>query len=227
MRTAIVMLLMAATGLYAAEPLALRVLREKLGRDESGRLEVSDSGVVYTADNGKTTLQFDFADIRTADLSDPRAIRIETYDVLKRKIGGRRVYTFRLSDAIRDDRLIRFFVARLNRPVVGYYAESAPVRFKTLAYHRHRLGGCSGTVEIGSDAIRFVGLKSGESRTWLYRDVESIGSPDPFHLRVTTFAETYTFDLKERLPAEAYESMWQRVYNMPRQMPTGDATISR
>ena len=84
--------------------------------------------------------------------------------------------------------------------------------FTVPAYHRRSLGGVHGSLEIGPEAIRFVAEKQADSRTWLYRDIESIGNADPFHFRVSTYAETYMFDVKERLAPEAYEYAWQRVY---------------
>ena len=35
----------------------------------------------------------------------------------------------------------------------------------------------------------------------------------PFHFRLTTYAETYNFDLKQRLSAEDYRSIWRGVYS--------------
>jgi hypothetical protein len=78
------------------------------------------------------------------------------------------------------------------------------------------LGGCSGRIEFGSDSIRYIAEKSNHSRTWPYEDMETIGSSDPFDFRISTFAETYRFDLKERLPEKAYEAAWQRIYQLPR-----------
>ena len=37
--------------------------------------------------------------------------------------------------------------------------------------------GTNGTLEIGEEAIRFVTEKPADSRTWLYRDIETIGRP--------------------------------------------------
>jgi hypothetical protein len=76
------------------------------------------------------------------------------------------------------------------------------------------LGGSHGTLVIGSTGIEFASQKPKDSRTWLYRDIQTIGTPDPFHFRVTTYAETFTFDLKERLPEGAYRLAWQEVYDL-------------
>ncbi len=154
-------------------------------------------------------------DIRAADVSDPKAIRIETYDRLRRKLGERREYTFRLIEGTHPAELAQFFSERIAGPVEGFYA-TAPPAFTIPAYHRHALRGVPGRLEIGPQAIRFVAEKPADSRTWLYRDIESIGNSDPFHLRVSTGAETYMFDLKERLKPEAYDFAWEKVFEASR-----------
>ena len=85
-----------------------------------------------------------------------------------------------------------------------------------IASPRHRgvLSGSHGTLIIGSAGIEFASKKAKDSRTWLYRDIQTIGTPDPFRFRVTTYAETFTFDLKERLPDEAYRLAWREVYGL-------------
>ena len=214
MRKAALILLMSWTA-FAAESFDYAVMRQRpLHRAESGRLKIDGSGLSYESDNGKTKLHLEFENIRQADVSDPKLVRIETNDILKRRIGGRREYAFQLREGAHDDDLARFFTARLKRPVVGVYQVSAPAVFTVPAYHRRSLGGVHGKLEIGPEAIRFVAEKPADSRTWLYRDIESIGNADPFHFRVSTYSETYMFDVKERLAPEAYEYAWQRVYGV-------------
>src|SRR5262249_33961688 len=155
----------------------------------------------YRSDNGRTTIHIAVADIREADLSDPAIVRITTYDILKRRLTGRRIHTFWLRDSKHEEALTRFMVDTLKRPVIGAYGTAEEGSLEIPAYHRHRLGGCHGTLQIGSGSIRYVTANQTDSRTWLYRDMETIGSMAPFHFRVSTLVETYNFDLKERLPA--------------------------
>ena len=212
MHKAALILLMSWTA-FAAESFDYAVMRLRpWHRTEPGRLKIDGSGVSYESDNGKTKLQLAFENIREADVSDPKLVRIETYDILKRRIGGRLEYTFRLREGAHDEDLARFLTAQVKRPVVGAYQVLAPPVFTAPAYHRRSFGGVHGKLEIGPDAIRFVAQKPADSRTWLYRDIESIGHADPFHFRVSTYSETYMFDLKQRLAPEAYEYVWQHVY---------------
>jgi hypothetical protein len=198
----------------AEDTFGYAVVRGALLRGEHGRLEISKAGVSYRSDNGKTAIHIAAADIYEADLSDPSAIRITTYDMLKRRLTGRRTQTFRLSDGKHEEALTRFMVDTLARPVVGAYGAAEEGGFEIPAYHRHRLGGCHGKVQINSGSIRFVTANKTDSRTWLYRDMDTIGSMAPFHFRVSTLVETYNFDLKERLPADAYQLAWYRLYGL-------------
>src|ERR1700694_80915 len=92
--------------------------------------------------------------------------------------------------------------------IMGRHANS------TTRLHRRVRGGPNGTLEIGEEAIRFVSDKPADSRTWLYRDIETIGKPDSFRFRVTTNRETYIIELKSDLPEAAYQFAWSKVYNL-------------
>jgi hypothetical protein len=203
------------TGANAADEFRYQVFRSKFPRDEAGQLEISRAGVAYRSDNGKTKLQIRLVDILEADLSDPKAIRLETYDVVKRRLTGRRTHTFRLREGKHDEVLVRFLVDSIPRPVIGSYGSASSGAFEIWAYHRHRLGGCHGKLQISAENIRFASENPEDSRTWLYIDMETIGTMTPFHFRVTTLAETYNFDLKERLPEGAYRLAWQQLYRLP------------
>jgi len=206
---AIVGLLVAAA---VAQPVEFSVSWKRLLRDKAGSLTVAASGVRFDSADGTASIELPLADIRRADLSDPKAVSFETYDVLKRKLEGRRVYTFRFTVKENRDELARFLVDNLKRPVIAGYPLPEEAAFHIPAWHRRGLGGSHGDVEIGEGGIRFVSKRAEDSRTWLFRDIESIGSAGPFHFRISTAAETYSFDLKERLSAEAYELAWQKVY---------------
>jgi len=213
-KTAIFLAIGLVARAYGGDEFRYQVFRGKLLKDEPGQLEISKAGLSYRSDSGKTTVRIPLRDIIEADVSDPRAMRFQTYDILKRRLTGRRVYVFRLREAKNDEALTRFLVNALSRPVVGAFGTASKAAFAISAYHRHRLGGCHGRLEIGADAIRFVSDRPGDSRTWLYRDVETIGNMTPFHFRVSTLIETYNLDLKDRLIEDAYRLAWQHVYRL-------------
>lgn len=208
-----VLLLLFSAAAFAADSFQFAVWHVRpLRRDERGRLDIGASGVSYQSDDGKTNLRIAWEDVREANVADPKVIRFETYDRLKRKAGERRIYTFRLREGEHGDDLARFLSARLSGPLLGAYGTGEAARFTIAAYHRHALGGVHGKLEIGPESIRFVTERTADSRTWLYRDIQTIGSSDPFHFRLSTYAETYMLDLKERMTPEEYDYAWERVY---------------
>jgi hypothetical protein len=123
-------------------------------------------------------------------------------------------FTFRAQVDTPVEDLAQFLAARVHRPVVGHYPEGS--QFRVAAFHRRSLRGTNGTLEIGADSIQFVSDKPADSRTWLYRDIETIGRPDSFRFRVTTNRETYVLELKDDLPEAAFQFAWSKVYDVER-----------
>jgi len=207
--------LVSAVGAHAADSFDFSVFRDHLPHKEAGRLMISDAGVSYRSENQKTTIDIPLLNMFQVDVSDPKIIRIETYDILKQKLLGRQVYVFRLVKSVHDEALTRFLSKALPRPVIGAFGPAPQPEAVIRAYHRHRLGGCHGTIRIDSDGIRFLSDRPEDSRTWLYRDLATIGTMNQFHFRVSSLAETYNFDLKERLSETAYDLAARRVYALP------------
>jgi len=203
-----------ATGAADQHVFDLQVTRVRVLRRQPGDLHIDAAGLTFRSRDGKTTITIPMQDLREADVADPRALRFETYEVQKWKPIERREYTFRAPADAPVEELAQFLALRVNRPVVGHYAAAS--QFQVAAYHRRTLGGAEGTLEIGQDSIRFVSDKPADSRTWLYRDIETIGKPDSFRFRVTTNRETYILELKAELPEAAYQLAWSKVYNLER-----------
>jgi hypothetical protein len=203
-------------GASARDVFDLQVSRVRmlLIQNQSGDLHIDAKGVTFRSSNGQTTITIPMQDLREVDVADAHALRFETYKVRKWKPVDHREYTFRARPEAPVDELARFLAARVYRPVVGHYAEAS--QFRVAAYHRRSFGGTNGTLEIGQEAILFVGDKPADSRTWLYRDIETIGRPDSFRFRVTTNRETYVVELKSELPESTYQFAWSKVYNLER-----------
>jgi hypothetical protein len=192
----------------------LKVERVRTLRNQSGDLHIDAEGVTFRSSDGKTIIAIPMKDLREVDVADSHALRFETYDVQKWKPVERREYTFRAQPDAPVEELAQFLVARVPRPVVGHYTEA--FQFQVPAFHRRLRTGTNGMLQIGEDSIQFVSDKPADSRTWLYRDVETIGKPDSFRFRVTTNRETYILELKADLPEAAYQFAWNKVYNLER-----------
>ena len=87
-------------GLQAQGSFEYDVVRSRsMQKDESGQLRINEAGIQYHSTNGKTSITLPFIDVHEMDVADPSAIRIETYEMLKRKLSGRRSYVFRPQSA--------------------------------------------------------------------------------------------------------------------------------
>jgi hypothetical protein len=185
---------------------------KKFLRSEKGELVIDSGGVSYKSEDGERSIQIAPLDVYEADVSDPREIRIQTYLNVKRRLLGRQTYTFRLREVEHGPELARFLAVHLKRPVVGFRDTAAQGEaYEIPAYHRHRFGGCDGTVHIDSSGIQFISEKAADSRSWPYSEIETVGTMTAFHFRVSTLNETYNFDLKDRLPSAAYDLSFRAV----------------
>ena len=192
----------------------LKVTRVRMVRNQRGDLHVDAAGITFRSSDGKTTVTIPIKNLREADVADPHALRFETYEVQKWKPIERLEFLFRAQPDAPVEELAQFLAGHVHRPVVGHF-ETTP-QFHVAAYHRRIRGGAGGTLEIGQDSIRFVSDKPADSRTWLYRDIETIGKPDSYRFRVTTNRETYIVELKAELPEAAYQLAWRKVYGIER-----------
>ncbi len=164
----LLMFLFLATGSVQAQPdFHYDVLRSKTLKDEPGQLQIAASGVEYRSVNGKTSIRVPFLNIRQMDMSDPSAFRIETYEMLKRKLSGRQTYVFRLHSprSIQEnENLAQFLSDKVSRPVLASYSTAGNPEFEIPAYHRHVLSGCNGTIQITPKGIRFLSELEPHSR---------------------------------------------------------------
>jgi hypothetical protein len=85
---------------------------------------------------------------------------------------------------------------------------------------RHGLGGSEGALVVGKDRIVYQSEEPGESRTWRYTDIDSIGAGGLFDLSITTLERSgwrhagpteFQFELKRALPENRYNDLWQRI----------------
>jgi hypothetical protein len=188
----------------------LKVTRVRALRDQPGDLHIDSQGIKFRSTDGTTTIAIPMKDLRDVNVADSHALRFGTYEVQKWKPVERVEYTFRAPPDTSVEQLGNFLTAHVHRTVDGHYPEE--FQFQAAAYHRSMRAGASGLLRIGQQSIQFVSDKPADSRTWLYRDIETIGRPDSFSFRVTTNRETYVLELKEDLPEAGFQLAWTRVY---------------
>ena len=132
-----------------------------------------------------------------------------------KKLESDKVFEFSLLDAKLGPEQQEFLREKLKRPMVARLAEKSDQEFDILLVrHRHRLGGCEGQLSVEEERLIYLTDHAKDNRVWKLRDIETLGAPDPYHLRVTTYNETFTFDLKSPLDPKVYDSIWRKVYRL-------------
>lgn len=213
-KAVLISFLVSITVQLPAQEFRYDVRRDKLWGGETGVLTIGDDGVAYASENGKTTIELPYQEIRKINVADLAQVEIWTYERALERLTLRRKIEFDVLNGVVSDRLPGFVAERLERPVLGNWSD-APQGFEIPAYHRHVLGGCDGTLVLGADALHYLSDQPNHDRTWPFEDIEAIGSADPFDFRVSSYAENYKFDLKERLPEEDYRRLWLRIFGTP------------
>ncbi len=105
------------------------------------------------------------------------------------------------------------FTGRVVEPVRnGSPIQSAATVSEIAAHHRMWIGGSSGTLRLKDDGIDYVTENGRDSRSWRWADIQTLGNPNPYEFRVTAYLEIVEFDLKQPMPRDLFERMWDRLY---------------
>jgi hypothetical protein len=151
----------------------------------------------------------------------PRSLTVLTYKDNKWRLGADREYEFDLVSDKTFEGAYQFLKSRLDQRFVAAIPDQVSnVLWEIPVKHLLRFGGDEGTLQVGPDEIVYKSTKPGESRTWRYQDIDSIGSSGLFGLTITTFEHARThygnlkgfnFELKQQLDEARYNDLWLRL----------------
>lgn len=234
----VVLAILAGPAMWAADPLVFDVVHDHAIGSCRGRLAVSEAGVSFESQKREHSRQWKFADIQELRL-EPKGLRVLTYEDRRWRLGADRAFefTFSAAPAAQQAReLEQVLAAHLDRRlVVGLAQVPGPALYRFPAKHRHAAGGCEGVLSFGQETAGYSTEEPGHSRTWTYRDIESISSSDPFHLTINTYEHqsfhygsrrTFAFQLKEPIRESAYNELWRKV-NTDRLSRMADEAVER
>src|SRR5205807_9687051 len=146
-----------------------------------GTLRVGDDSVSFD-EKGKHTREWKFEDIQQLSLNSA-GLRILTYEDRKWLLGRDREYVF---DRLPEDLAKQSYAllrSKLGQRFVAELAEADVVPlWQVGAKLRHGLSGSQGTLTIAVDRIVFDTQATGESRTWLFRDIDNVSTAGPYDL---------------------------------------------
>ena len=207
---------LALTGVAQAESFEFRVKHDHALGSCEGKFIANDREIRYEAGDGKHSQTWVYIDIQNLDVASPTRLVLKTFQSRSwKKFERDKVFDFSLVEGKLAPKQQEFFRGKLSRPMVARLVEKED-RSSTLlpVRHRHHLGGCEGQLSVEEDRLIYSTDHASDNRTWKLGEIETLGAPDPYHLRVTTYNETFTFDLKSPLDPKVYDSLWKKIYRL-------------
>jgi hypothetical protein len=177
--------------------------------EEHGEIVIGAEGVEFRSGKGRV-LKLPFLEIQTFSLA-PHSLAIETYMNRPRRLPGMQRYRFDLDEAI-PPKVSAELAREVRRPSQNDIPDPAvPSIGNVLAHHRTRTGGTNGTLRFREDGIDYVTSVAGDNRSWRWNDLQTLSKPDPYHLFLFGYRDTYNFDLKEPLPQYLFNRVTDEV----------------
>jgi hypothetical protein len=213
----------------SAQSYEIPVEHEHTFRDCRGTLVIKPEGIEYRTARKEDARAWRYTDLRQIKIESPKSIELVSYEDQKRMLGRDRVFKFKALEGEITSEIGHLLVERATRPVVTSVAPAsgdAPA-FEAPVKHLHRFGGCAGTLKVYPGRIVYESEDMpSDSRYWRYGDIQNISQSDRYRFEVITFEEklggpkAYNFQLREALPAQAYNYVWARVY--PSKLHSGE-----
>lgn len=211
-----------APKLVMAQSSEYQVEHQHTLRNCRGTLIIRAEGIEYKTAHKKDSRSWRYVDIRQIKVESPTALEIVTYEDQKRMFGRDRIFKFRLLGGQITREVSALLMAQAKHPLVTSVlpVSGGTPTFEIPVKHLHTFGGCEGVLRIYPDrAIYESKDQPTDSRYWRYSDIQGFGWPSRFRFEITTFEDkfggptkVYNFQLKEDLPAQAYDYIWVRVY---------------
>jgi len=202
------------TGTVQAESFEFRSKHDHTLGSCEGKLIAGDREIRYEAADGKHSQSWAYSDIQKLDVVSPTRFVFKTYESQGwKRLEKDKAFDFSVVEGKLTPEHQEFLREKLSRPMVARLVEKGGQSSALLPVrHRHRLGGCEGQLSVEEDRLMYLTDHASDNRTWKLFEIETLGSPDPYHLRVTTYNETFIFDLKSPLDPKVYDSLWKKIY---------------
>jgi hypothetical protein len=163
---------------------------------EKGDVVIGVDGIEFRSAKGQT-IELPYLEVQTFHLS-PHSLWIETYQNRKMHLPGIERLRFDVSEAVPPE-IAAELSNQIRRPSQNAVPDTTSQGIAIPAHHRTVRGGTNGTLRLRDSGIDYVTSVAGDSRSWRWADLQTLSAPDPYHLLVFGFRDTYSFDLKELL----------------------------
>ena len=174
-----------------------------------GNLIFTASGVEFRSEP-RFSHHWAFAEVKTFDLTAREFVLID-YENRHHRLPGIRHFRFDLKERVPPVVAAELAIL-VGKPVVNANPNGgAQAFFEIPARHGTPLGGTNGILRFREEGIDYVTARAEGGRSWRWADIETLANPDRYHLRVGGYRETFDFELKQPLPAEIFERLWDHL----------------
>lgn len=175
-----------------------------------GTLAVSEKGVTFRSAKGREQ-HWGIEDIHTAFIG-PHRLDLETYQNRSWRRPGVRHYKFNLTSSMPPP-VAAALAAKIARPVQNADPDPHAKAIATIsARHRELTRGTNGVLRFRASGIDYITKSKNDSRSWSWADLQTLSDPDPYHLFIFGYRDTYTFDLKAPLPRALFNRATDEIY---------------
>ncbi len=193
-------------------------LRRMVG-SEKGDVVLDVHGIEFRPRRGHT-LHWSLLDIQTFFLS-PHSLTIKTYQDRKKHLPGIEQFRFHLDRAVPPE-VAAELAGEVQRPSQNAVPNPSTQGIVVPAHHRTRIGGTNGELRFREGGIDYVTRAGTDSRSWRWTDLQTVSQPDPYHLFVFGYRDTYTFDLKKPLPRSLFNHVTDEIWTHNGSEGSGD-----
>jgi len=185
-------------------------LKRTLG-STSGTLVIDAATVEFRPAKGDSR-RWPIAEIKTLDFY-PRRLLLTGYERRGGLRLGTRSFRFDLGESMPAS-VATVLAVRVGKPTRNRNPETNAPAFGTVsAHHSTPRGGSNGTLRLRDEGVDYVTQRTNDSRSWRWADIQTVSNLDPYHLVLSGYLETYSFDLKQPLPREQYDRLSDEVYS--------------
>jgi hypothetical protein len=202
----------------AAQSYEFTVEHLHTARNCRGALIITPDHIEFRTAHKNDARIWEYVDIQQLTVVSPVELELATYEDQPRLAGRDRIFKFKLLEGRIAPEISALLAKQVKPPLVTSVPPQleGELQFTIPVKHLHAFGGCAGTLKIYADRIVFDAQADG--RYWRYSDIQSISQSERYRFEITSYerqvggAKAYNFQLKEGLPAQAYDYVWSRVY---------------
>jgi hypothetical protein len=157
-------------------------------------------------------MRWTFTEIKDLDLERYRIVLIG-YDSRAWHLPGTRRFDLKIKQEI-TPAVAASLTEKMRRPVQNRIPDSHAPAIKEIAVRRsEHFGGSNGLLRIRQQGIDYITAQPGQSRSWRWLDIQTLSNPDPYHLFVFGYRDSFAFDLKETLSREMFNHLSDEIWS--------------